>query len=253
MAIRIDAAGDDLRRTSGVPDESALTICGWSYVTADRGVATYQALGGIENTGDGSWNILYWEGGTDGSMAISSGAAETNLASRPALNTWFFWALTSTTAGAGSLIGYWSAVNSSTFVSASTTGQAMTPNLLIIGNDSVGSWLNGRFANIKVWDAVLTQTELEQEKWSVRPRRFANLHLWAPCRIASELFDYSGNGRTLTATGTLTTEDGPPVPWGANSIVVPFAAAVTPTVFVRIVSPGSGPGMRIAGNGGLAA
>ena len=248
MAIRINAGTDDLRR-SAPPDESALTMCGWTRVIADTGAA-YQALGGIEDTGLGVWNILYWEGATSNAMAISSGAAEVNFASRPAVGTWFFWAITSTTAGAGSLIGYWSLATSSTFNSASTTGQAGTSDRLTIGNDSGASnFLDGRFAAIKVWDAVLTQAELEQEKWSIRPRRWANIHLWAPCRIATELADYSGNGRTLTATGTLTTEDGPPVPWGAGSIILPFVAAAAGTTFTKI----TGERFGLAGGRGLVA
>lgn len=216
MSIRIDASGDDLRRTANLPDESAFTMCGWSYVVADRG-ASYQALGGIEGSG-GTWNILYWEGGTSDAMAISSGAAEASFASRPATGTWFFWAVTSTTAAAGSLIGYWSAANSNTFNTQSTTGQASTVNRLTVGNDTALSWLSGRFQYVKCWDAVLTQAELEQEKWSATPKRFANLNFWWPARNSAETQDWGNNKRNATATGTLTTEDGPPVTWSGVPI-----------------------------------
>ena len=246
MAIRIDASGDDLRRASP-PDESAITVSGWSNVVADRGLDTYQGLAVLEGTVAATYNGFYWEGNSEAAR-MESGAAGANFASRPAVGTWFFWAMTSTTAGAGSLIGYWSAATSSTFVTASTTGQASTTNRLTLGNDTALSWMSGRFSAIKVWDAVLTQAELEQEKWSIRPRRWANLHLWAPCRIATELADYSGNGRTLTATGTLTTEDGPPVPWGAGSIILPFVAAAAGTTFTKI----AGERFGLAGGRGLA-
>ena len=252
MSARIDASTDDIRRSVGVPDEAAFTATGWSYVVADRGAAVYQGVVGLEGTAAGTYNALYWEGSTDGAMRVESGAAGANFASRPAVGTWFFWALTSTTAGAGSLIGYWSAANSNVFNTANTTGQASTTNLLMWGNDSVGSWMDGRLAAIKVWDAVLTQAEIEAEKWKRIPARWANSHLWNPLFNATDLSDYSGNGRTLTATGTLTTEDGPPVPWGFSRQKGDATVAAAAGVFTRIVSPGSGPGMRLAGRGGLA-
>lgn len=247
MAIRIDASGDDLRRSTILPGVAAFTACGWAHVVADTGAGVYQALCILEDTAV-AWNGLYWEGGTNGSAVISSAAGETNLASRPATGLPFFWAVTSTTPGAGSLIGYLSAATTNTFTSASTTGSDVTPNRLTWGNDSALSWCSGRFSCLKVWDAVLTQAELEHEKWSIRPKRWANIHLWCPARIATELFDLSGNGRTLTATGTLTTEDGPPVPWGSGSIILPFAAAAAGTTFTKI----TGERFGLAGGRGLA-
>lgn len=234
MAIRIDASGDDLRRTANLPLSSGLTVCGWAYIVTDRGVGTYQALAVLENTALGTYDGLYWEASTDGSMTVESNIAAANMASRPGTGAWFFWAMTSTTAGAGSFIGYQSAATTNTFTTVSTTGAAiLAPDRLTIGNDSAGSWSSARFSGIKIWDVVLTQAQLEQEKWSYVPRYTASSNGWYPGRIAPEVYDFSGLGRNLTATGTLTTEDGPPVSWGGASYLYPYTAPAAGGADVR--------------------
>jgi len=88
---------------------------------------------------------------------------------------------------------------------------------LWIGNDKFDEPFDGRVAAVKIWEAALTADELRQERWSYAPRRTANL--WA-CYSIIDLapgnfgLDMSGNGRDLTANGTLTYEDGPPITWG---------------------------------------
>ena len=75
--------------------------------------------------------------------------------------------------------------------------------------------LNGRIALAKMWSAALTPAEIALERETARPCRFTDLWNWAPLMLATELVDYGGNARDWTAGGTLTTEDGPPVHWGA--------------------------------------
>jgi hypothetical protein len=74
-----------------------------------------------------------------------------------------------------------------------------------------GRW-DGSIACVRVWRAVLTQAELLIEKDKAVAQRTANL--WAVYNFTSgpQTVDNSGNGRTLTATGTPTTDaSGPPV------------------------------------------
>lgn len=211
MSIRIDDSGDDLRRTANLPDESACTIAGWAYIVTDRGASTYQTLAGIEGVVAGTWNVLYWEGSSE-AMRIESGSGGANFASRPATGEWFFFALV-TSSGAGNCRGYWSGANSNTFNTQTTTTQASTVDLLTIGNDSGLRWASARFANIKCWNAALSQADLELEKWSYAPKRYANLNFWWPLRNSSETQDWGNNKRNATVTGTLTTENNPPITW----------------------------------------
>lgn len=75
--------------------------------------------------------------------------------------------------------------------------------------------INGRIAAVKIWTAALTQNEIAQEMQTIRPQRFANLYSWLPLLTHTDIADYSGNGHSWTAEGTLSTEDNPPVSWGA--------------------------------------
>jgi hypothetical protein len=89
----------------------------------------------------------------------------------------------------------------------------------------------------KVWDAALTQAELELEMARMLPVRYANLHAWYPMfpGATERLVDYFSAGKTLTAGGTLTDEAGPPIGWGFAPQRVSFSttAAVATRKFQR--------------------
>lgn len=94
-----------------------------------------------------------------------------------------------------------------------TLGTVTGLTQLRIGESVFGAeWWRGRVANFKVWNAALTQAEIENELAQYVPHRTANLLRWHPFLIA-ETTDYSGADRTLTGGTGATTEDGPPIPW----------------------------------------
>lgn len=94
--------------------------------------------------------------------------------------------------------------------------------------------ITGRLAYVKIWEASLSDSEMESEMRCAQPKRLANLFAFYPMLAgASErLRDYTGQAsRTLRANGTLTDGDGPPVTWGDGALLVPFAVtgvSITP-------------------------
>jgi hypothetical protein len=220
MAVRFDASGDILKRTANLPATSAFTACGWArFVSIRAGQYQYfiELANGTSNAG--SYLIIGYRSGT--AFEISTGNASASFASAPTTGTWFFWALTHNNTN---LVGYWAHAGSA-LVTQSITGQSFTPAQLSIGNDTWNEWCDIEMSDTLIYDAVLTQAELEQQMYRSLPVRTANLNIWSPLPSASDIVDYSGNGRDWTSGGTLTSASGPPLSWGAKPWVVPFVAA----------------------------
>ena len=99
---------------------------------------------------------------------------------------------------------------------------------MYLGNDEYSEWLNGRLAHVKIWNAQLTQAEIQQEMYTIRPQRYANLWCWMPMIETGSSRDneWSGSGNTWTENGTLSDEDGPPISWGMKPWVVPFLSLI---------------------------
>jgi len=75
--------------------------------------------------------------------------------------------------------------------------------------------LDGRMAHAKMWDAALSVAEVINEMAVARPVRFANLWNWAPLWDSAFVFDQSGAAHDWSTAGSLSTEDGPAVAYGA--------------------------------------
>ena len=98
------------------------------------------------------------------------------------------------------------------FAYGNASPQLLDTNTFFIGNDGFGSVWNGSIAAVKVWNAVLTQAELEAEMTEYAPQRTANV--WGAWKFDNgpQTTDDSGNGRTLTMAGTPVTDtSGPPI------------------------------------------
>lgn len=210
MAIRFDAAADNLSRTTNLPAATGYTAMGWFRIVVDRNdygsfIAYGTAAGSYHAVGldlDGTTLQIY-NGGSGGSgMALTVG-------------TWYHIAMTS---DGTTLRAYVNGVQSTSI------GYRAPGAKFWIGGDPEGFWFNGNVAGIKIYDAVLSAAEIAAEMHSYRPLRLANINAWYPCfaGTSERLRDYSGNGRDWTAGGTLTDEDGPPLTWGGPVIMIPF-------------------------------
>lgn len=224
MAVRFDASGDRLSRTANLPNVTTgpFTICGRARIVSDQGAAVWQPMLELFHSTNSDFPVeLAWNDGDTAEMTIASyenGSGATNqaaFASRPATGTDFFWAVVLEGSGTNQLTAYWSAYDSDTFVSASTTlangGTGQTVNTLVLHGFTDGTYLDSRGEGIALWDRALTIEELRTQKWSLFPVNPASINFYWPLTDASDTRDWSGNSRSPTVGGTLTTEAGPPV------------------------------------------
>lgn len=212
MAVRVNASGEYLRRTANLPSSTAFTACGWAKLTLRTGNYQYW---GLEDAASNSTAYLLIGYQSNGTFEISGSSGSGAFASAPTDEKWFFWAITCSGSGAGAFKGYWRHYDASTWVTASATGASFTPAALTLGNDSYDEWLNICFDNTMVFDAALTQAQLEEIMFFAFPERLESINIWSPHfpGATERLADFSGNGRNWTANGTLSDEDGAPLIW----------------------------------------
>lgn len=242
MSVRTFGTGEYLKRTANLPTSTAFTFCGWSKMTRITGAGSFQYWG-VENADATSSAYLLLGYPETGNFEVSTSGTggAVSFASNPTDETWFFWALTCSGTGVGSLNGYWAYVTDTTFKTAAARGASFTTARVTLGNDSYDEWMNASYFAVKLYDAVLTSTELWQEMQTVRPVRTANLNIWSPLWDINDEKDYSGNGRDWTSSGTLSSEDNPPIGYGVKSkLFSVVSAAPAATLFRRSLSQRTG-------------
>lgn len=238
MAIRIDASGDYLRRTANLPTTSAFTACCWFYYVSTR--SAYAFFISFENAvSSASAGLSIGFDTSNAFFVIVSSGSPATFGSNPATSAWHFVALR---ANGTNVKGFHRTLSGTWQTATTSSAPSFTPAVLAFGNDSYDDWVNCRLAGIKVWDAALSDAEIENEAETLRPQRFANLNLWTPGFPGSgeRTRDYSGNGRNLTEGGTLTDEDAPPIAYGARSLWFPFVAAGGSTQFATFSASATG-------------
>lgn len=198
MAVRFDASDEGLYRTTNLPSMDLFTVAGWAHMVTDRNAVTgICAL--LNGSGQGVQLITTSNGNT---LRIYSSGNE-NTGSDLAQGEWVHLALTKN----GSAIRLY--VNGALDISR-TDSINVTPAYLVFSTGA-STWFNGRFGQWRVWDAQLSQSEVQAEMRSTTPVRTSNLNS-AFAFTSSTTADSSGNGRNLTAQGTLSLEDyTPPV------------------------------------------
>jgi len=238
MAVRFDASTDRYETTTGLPAATVYTALCWFYVSVDRNA--YSLIWELQYAGRSNVNAVY----ITGSKAVEFWDINApRMSHQGAVGVWQRVALAVGTGG--NATSYYGTATGP--LAVATTAVMTSPTAgdkLMIGNDQGGNqWLNGREAAYKMWNATLTQAEIEREFQSYLPVRTANLLRWHPW-VKAETTDYSGNGNNLTAGSTATTtEDGPPIPWGParpRLIHIPTIgppAVEDPPMYLRRVAP----------------
>lgn len=217
MAVRIDASSDYLNRTSSAPGQYPLTVTFWLYITTDRNA--YGVLFLIANSGGTSF-ISFNLSSSGTNLQISVGGNTTN-GSNLSTGTWYHIACVVASATSQKMY-----LNGVLDINKTTSSYTFTAAQYYLGSDSVG-WLNGRLADVKMFDRELTVEEIKNEMADLWPVSYPAWAFYPMFAGASErVLDYGGGGRNLTANGTLTDEAGPPVGWGAQT---PFGLFVSTT------------------------
>jgi hypothetical protein len=217
-AVRFDASADKYSRLAAGLGSSDFTICCWVKIQVDR-----NAFGGIvacDNAGSGYQSFGVNSTGTAlGCFSAATDTFQTAGTFDLTVGTWTFVARTFTTTATGHIYKALSGAGSLTeAANAPGFGTPMNDSwTLCIGNDGYGDWMNASIAAVKIWSASLTSTELLAEMATYQPVRTSNL--WANYTFYNgpQTNDESGNSRTLTAGGTLTTDSsGPPITLGGS-------------------------------------
>ena len=104
---------------------------------------------------------------------------------------------------------------------AAVSYTSITPDKYIIGGDSNVNpyWVpaRGEYVHVRYWNAALNETELNAERKSATAVRTANLVGDHPLASSTDNSDASGNGRTLTITGTTDLATGSSYPTSIGS------------------------------------
>jgi hypothetical protein len=225
MAVRFDASGDSLSRTTGLPS-FPISISAWCKVNVDGD--QFHGLAAIGNATLES-QILADFTSTNARVHCYNGVSVSGAAASLAVGTWFHLGIVQQDpdAAADDLLIY---LNGALDITAVDTHDDIAPiTKLTFGNNKDSDFLNGCIAAVKVWSGVgLTAAEFAAERWQYAPLRLANLNAWNPLLTHTDLLDYSASGNSLTAGGTLTTEEGPPIPWRRSKSRLVFPASAAP-------------------------
>jgi hypothetical protein len=205
MAVRLANAGDYLTRTTNLPAISNFTAMVWGYLTVDMNTPG-TALG------FGNFGAFLLGVSDDGTTLSAYDAYNEILGSAWTLGTWKHLAIAVSGSGVGQALFY---ADGALF--ATLDGHAeFTATTFRLGahpHPAADLLFNGRLAAHKLYDTALTVTQIQQEMRQYLPVNMTSLNAWAPLLLSTDLKDYSGAARDYTGSGTLTTEDGPPIPW----------------------------------------
>lgn len=238
-AVRFDASTDKYSRSATGLGASNFTLCCWVKLQVDRN--SFGAIIGCDNGGSGYNSFGVNASGTAlGVFTTGGDLFQTAGTFDLVVGTWTFVARVFTVGSTGHIYMAPSGAGSLTEAVNPPGGTTSLNDAwsFFIGTDGFGSnWMNASIAAVKVWTAALTAAELLAEMPYYSPVRTSNL--WANYTFYNgpQTNDESGNGRTLTVGGTLTTDTaGPPItlsPSGNHyvetGLSVPVAVAVTAT------------------------
>lgn len=223
MAILINAETEQLVRDADLPDmDSDYTICFWLYPESVSGDAC-QFI--IQDVGFDDYDAFWLtSGGTflevvDGGVQYSDSSGSTL-----SVDTWYHAAVRRT----GSVLDLLLDGATPELSVNQAVSRDASDELYIGYYPSYGA--NSRFAYMKLWEASLTQAEIQREMHTILPQRTANLYGFWPIfpGSAERVRDYSGNGRDWTEAGSPTDADPPPVSWGAQPLYMPWVSAGAP-------------------------
>jgi hypothetical protein len=217
MATRFDGT-TWLSRTTNLPTITNFTLMCWLYSLAAESFPSAISIG---PNASGTCYLISRD--LTDVLQVWTGATTAQGTTSMLSNTWHHVAMTCAGTGTDQLLCYLNGA-----LEITTTGDAGVTNArayLAQSNDELNP-NDCRLAGIKFYEGVLSESEIRTEMRSTVPVRTAGLTVWSPLLAHSDLNNYAG-GVAWTASGTLTTEDGPPVPWRISQrrILIPVQAA----------------------------
>lgn len=221
MAVDFTGSTQGLYRTTSLPSDTNFSACMWWYQTGDGGSDTYyNTIFSLEDSTTTDYRRLYYNQTNDRLGLEWDGSEYQSIISPVTNGAWHFIAVTCAGLTTGDIDSYGVELPDATFSTASNSlaADTFTEAYMRVGIASSTNWMNGRVAALKVWDDVLTEAELYNERWTYRPQITTNLHGWWP--FYEDTKDYSGNGKDFTEAGTIAYNLGPPIAWGGSPYII---------------------------------
>lgn len=195
-----------LSSTQNIPATG--TICCWARCT------TAGNNGSVIEIASGSGIAARFYSETDNKWKFVAGVltpTDLNISDQ----SWTFLAATFDTGATGNIY-YGTGAAGLTSVGSYTSPSVTPDTFSLYATRSSTLAFAGLIAHAMLFNVVLTQTELEAQYLRGRPRRTSSLvNYIPPFPDAANTKDYSGGGRNMTASGTLTdTGDRPKVTYG---------------------------------------
>lgn len=230
---RTAASGDTIKRTTNNPATiTSSTLMGWFRLASDR-----NNFGNFLGFGKSATARYISIGvGTDGTVFELWDDLDAADGSQLTVGVWYHVALVipSAIGGGANIIAY---LNGNQNVTNASGSSSPLPELIQINgsNDSTSQWIDGNCCAIKIYSAILTRDEIEQEMWFWTPQRKRDLNSWLPMKDISGIDRLRGFNFTIAGSPSIDNNEPPMLRWDApqkrfRSPVKKAAAATTPNV-----------------------
>lgn len=178
-----------------IPGNASYTIAFWVRIQAHAGFTKLVQLANVGATVELQWQF---DNGANKGFWGDTGAGLVDHPSAYSHDVWYFVALSHN----GSADFLYTNTEAGTGVkTAATTMTSLVSTAFTMSTTNGGTVQD--YALVRIWSAALTQSELDSESASATTVRTSNL--WASyafATVAGALTDGSGNGRSLTSTGS---------------------------------------------------
>lgn len=205
MAVRFTAGTDRLHRTVSLGSKTAYTITGWFQITVDRNA--FSTFWSVNNTADAGSGAHILQAIGDGTSIVVWSTNQSAVVTAT-VGTWYFIGIS---ANGANWTGRVRALGAGSFTNVSGTNlnNPSTFNQIRFGDSHyTNEQLDGRIEALKIWNVALTGAEMEAEYSYRKPVKTSDVLAYYKWTV-SETTDDSGNGWTLTETGTVDIEAGP--------------------------------------------
>jgi hypothetical protein len=211
MSLVISAADDYVIRYTGLPASTGtFTICGHAKRTTDRNAYSW-LMYLVRYTATATDLGFRTDSDGDALQGFANYGTQTSTVGTISSSDWFFWAIT----GNGTTLTVYYQPDGGAWATPQTLTQTtFVPERLIIGDTQGSTPFVGEFAQVRVWDSVLSAANLQAERESPTPIITSNLlsnHPFNSATEATALTDTTTNGYNFTVNGgaTFTTSQPP--------------------------------------------
>lgn len=216
MSAKCDGSGNYIRRdisAAAISNTAAWTMALWVKRTTDTN--TYSFAAALHNDlilNNGQRATLLTDSGGDGISGYVNGSGAGGSVTLTT-NSWFYLAITSTGSTHGDTY-YYSAVGAPSMTNGGgpvAAHSSVFNYFTIAAGEDASLPIRGEFCHARLWTAALSAAELLSERDSLTPVRSSNLYLSWRLETGSDTTDQSGNGRSPSFTGTVTTGSDEPI------------------------------------------